>query len=146
MHIMHFLAMSRDRPLLLKDVFHHAGRYFSPGTQTLHMAAGERRLTDIKHFCLAISTLPSRQRGLILRHLTRTQAVYLKELSLNVLTNDSLQLTEAEKRYLRTKLLTLKRIASHSVSFEEKKQIVGEESLMIKKLCVIAIKYFNGRI
>ena len=109
------------------------------------MGGGDKHLLSIQRFCTAIITVSPIQRGLILKHITRRQCVYLKEVSLNILINHSISnsLSDSERKYLRAKILDVKKLASHSVCFGEKKKIIEEQQLLIKKLCLIIVNHFE---
>ena len=97
----------------------------------------------IKKFCTIITETTPIQRRLILKNITRTQCVYLKEIALNILTNQVLVFSESDRRYLRGNILEVKKLASHSICLDEKKKIIEKRHLLIKKLCLIVSKYLD---
>ena len=107
------------------------------------MGQTDKRVTAIKNFCQAIVALSRPQRLFILQNISRKQCVYLKEISLNVLINKSIILSDKHRAYLKAKLADIKKLASHSVCFNKKKKIIEHHHLLIKKLCLITLEYFD---
>ena len=121
------------------DEAHHSAL----GPRGSHMGNADKNVIDVRNFCLAIITLTPPQRVFILRHISRKQCVYLKQISLNVLTNKLLALSDKDRRYLNTKIVDIKKLASHTVCFDQKSEIIEKNHLLIKKLCLIASNYFD---
>ena len=100
-------------------------------------------ISNIKNFCITILTVNHKQRKSILELITVEQCGFLKEISLNILLNSELELTEKERKYLRHRLGYVKQLASHSICFEEKKDIAAGYNSLIKKLCIIVLRYLQ---
>ena len=103
----------------------------------------DNHILNVRNFCTIITETTPVQRRLILKHLTRTQCVYLKEIALNILTNQIVSFSLADRKYLKTNILEVKKLASHSICLDIKKKIIEKRHLLIKKLCLIALHYFE---
>ena len=100
-------------------------------------------LTKVTNFCIAITTLTRKQRVAVLNQLHKTQFHIIREISLNILINKSLSLTETEKRYFNHNLNKLKILGSRTSSKETKLKIITNNQQLIKKTALTSLKYLN---
>ena len=70
-------------------------------------------------------------------------STYIREIAVNILINDDIQLTDKEKNYLNRKIKYIKDIASRYISIYKRREIYVAQHLLIKKLAQIALKHID---
>ena len=81
------------------------------------------------------------QRVGILRNITKKQCAQIRQVAYNILFNDSLNISAAEREYLKSHHTTIKKLSSSRVSLDRKKKILVRKQLLVKHLAEIAVNY-----
>ena len=83
------------------------------------------------------------QRLAILAAITKSQCAILRQVAYNVLFNDSLEISQEDRLYLKRHHTTLKHLASRRICLDTKKAAALRKHLLIKRLAEITVKYLQ---
>jgi hypothetical protein len=97
----------------------------------------------VKDFLKLFVLTDRSQRLALLNSITRKQCTIIRQLAYNILFNSSIDLSSAERAYLRRHSSSIKQLASKKVCLELKKTILLRKHLLIKRIAVIALKYLS---
>ncbi len=72
------------------------------------------------NFATGLTDANHRQRISMLQHIDKRQCGYLREIALNILLNEALDLTDKDRKYFKRRVNSLKELASKKVCIARK--------------------------
>ena len=100
-------------------------------------------ITKLINFCIALISLTRKQRIAILHELNKKQFAFIREISLNILINKNLSLSDKEKAYFNHNLRKLRTLGSHTASRQAKVNIISKNQQLLKKIANVSVKYLK---
>ena len=98
---------------------------------------------EIQSFLRLIVSTTRKQRLALFKNITSKQCHFIRQVAYNILINTSLQISEKDRLYLRRSIGLLKKLASRRIDLEEKKKIVLDRHLLVKRIASIALQYLQ---
>lgn len=83
------------------------------------------------------------QRLAILRNITKSQCAKLRQVTYNLLFNDSIELSQEDRQYLKRHSKSVKELASRRVCLARKRAIIVRKHLLIKRIAQITVDYLT---
>ena len=100
-------------------------------------------ITKVINFCIVLISLTRKQRIAILHELDKKQLAFIREISLNILINKNLSLSDKEKAYFNHNLRKLRTLGSHTASRDAKVKIISKNQQLLKKIANVSVKYLR---
>lgn len=100
---------------------------------------------SVLEFSKLISETTKAQRKAILLNITPKQCDYLRQFFFNLLFNSSIQISQTERNYLNHNLASVRALASRRICLGDKKKVLVNKHLMIKRAVKIIVQYLNTK-
>ena len=108
------------------------------------MGKHDSSLADIAAFAGVFVTLNKPQREAFVKHITSEQCWKIRNMCYNLLFNSSINLADRDRRYLRRNVQDIRKLASKRICLEDKRGVLSAKQLLIRKICVIVVGYYNS--
>ena len=99
--------------------------------------------TSILDFAWVLMSTSSNQRLAILKHATIKQCNLVREMAYNLLLNSSIKFNDRDRSFLKKHTNSIRRLASKKVCNTEKKSILVQKHLLIKRMAKIVLEYLQ---
>lgn len=98
---------------------------------------------EVIYFLRLLTNSKPSFRKILLTNLPQKQCELIRQVALNILLNTSIELSDQDKVYLRSKKKIIQLIASKKVCAAEKRSILKNNQETIKKIATITINYLS---
>ena len=101
--------------------------------------------TRIVHdFVVMFLGLSKVQRKSLLSNITYKQCRLVRQVSLNIIFNKNIQISEEDRAYIKRNKTALKKLASARICLSDKRSILGKKTPLIYKVFKIVVKYLDS--
>ena len=99
--------------------------------------------SKIRDICKVLIDANKQQRISFLHFADKKTCKIIREIAYNILLNDTIELEAKERLYMRNRLEALKTLASKFTSIYQRREILVDQHLLIKKLAHITLKHLD---